>query len=64
MQISNYLLDVMESNETDAQAVDYMRDMYKGCMDEGKWRILYRYATLSFCDLNLETKTLEIENGS
>ena len=36
MQISNYLLDVMESNETDAQAVDYMRSMYKGCMDEGK----------------------------
>ena len=48
MQISNYLLDIMESNETDAQAVEYMRDMYKGCMDEGKWRILYRYATLSF----------------
>ena len=26
----------MESNESDAQAVEYMRDMYKGCMDEGK----------------------------
>ena len=43
MRISNYLLDVMESNETDAQAVDYMRNMYKGCMDEGKQRICNTY---------------------
>ena len=26
----------MENNESDAKAVEYMRDMYKGCMDEGK----------------------------
>jgi hypothetical protein len=30
------LIAVMESDEPDAQSVQYMRDMYKGCMNEGK----------------------------
>ena len=30
----------MESDESDAKSVEYMRDMYKGCMNESK--LLYR----------------------
>jgi len=35
---TNFMLitGVMESDESDAQSVEYMRSMYKGCMNEGK----------------------------
>ena len=33
---------VMESDEPDARSTAYMRDMYKGCMNESKYMNLFQ----------------------